>query len=190
MTHTDKWGQSTEREATAYHEAAHAVIDTHLGLPPKSVDIRRESGDLGCCQSIPPPQAVEAEAESLLEARAQGHPMDPANITPATRDWIDRTITSKLAGQVAEEKFRGRPLTGLEVLGIDDDQTDVRKLVGVRWSETESDQRLCEMKAQVAALVADPAIWRAVEVVAHELLEREFLTGDQVNEFYQAAKSG
>jgi hypothetical protein len=190
MTHQDNWGQGTERAATAYHEAAHAVIDTHIGLPLESVDIRRECGDLGGCHGIPPPQAVVLEAASLLRACAEGHPVDPGNITPATREWIDKMIQSKLAGQVAEEKFRGRPLMGFELLGIDDDQEDVRKLAGMRWSDAERAQRLRETEAEVAALIADPAIWRAIRAVAHELLERELLTGDQVNALYQAAMGG
>jgi hypothetical protein len=48
------------------------------------------------------------EVASLLKARAKGRAVDEAKITPAAREWIDKTIQSKLAGQLAEEKLRDR----------------------------------------------------------------------------------
>ena len=46
---------------------------------------------------------------------------------------------------------------------------------------------MCEMKNQVAALFAIPAIGRAVQDIAQALLERGYLTGEDVNGLYHAA---
>jgi hypothetical protein len=166
MTQADKWGQGEEVQASAYHEAGHAVIDMHVGLPLKSIDIRREDGDLGGCDCEAPPETVVIEAAYLLKARTEGNPVALAKITPATRQWIDKMIRSKLAGQIAEVKFRGRPLGADEMLGVIDDQEHVQRLAGVRWTDAEREQRLQEVEAEVAGVLARPAVWMAVEVYA------------------------
>src|SRR5947209_18068889 len=132
MTQQDKWGQGVEREASAHHEAGHAAISLYIGLPVASVDIIRRDGDLGGCQGLPPPAAVEAEVESRLLARQVGCPMDEATITPASRAWIDQMIRSTQAGPLAEEKFRGRKL-GFDDLGKIDDEATVQSLAEIRW---------------------------------------------------------
>jgi hypothetical protein len=189
MTQHDRWGQAEELKATAYHEAAHAVIDTHIGLPMTSVDIRRESGDLGGCQGEMPAEAVAVEVDFRLNAADAGNPMDPATMSAAARDWIDKMIRSKLAGPLAEIQFRGRVLQGAELFAAGGDTDDMQKLARVRWPDAERRQRLREAGQQIANLIRDPAIWRAIEAVAQELLRRKFLTGDEVRQLYQAAMS-
>jgi hypothetical protein len=156
----------------------------------KHVDIRRRGGDLGGCQGFDPDQSVIIEAASLLQAHAEGHPVDPANVTPATRDWIDRKIRSQLAGPLAEIQFRGRPLQGAELFAASDDRENMDRLAAVRWSDDERANRLREVGAEVVNLIRDPAIWRAIEEVAKALLERGILQGDEVDALYQTAMRG
>src|SRR4051812_8155834 len=115
MTQHDGWGQGEELRATAYHEAGHAVVDIHIGLPLESVDIRRQSGDLGGCQGESSDRAVEEEIDGGLGAFQAGNPVDPATMSSAAREWIDKMVRSQLAGPVVETKFRGRFLQGDEL---------------------------------------------------------------------------
>lgn len=190
MSQQDKWEQPMERQASAYHEAGHAVFDIHVGLSLKAVDIRRKAGDLGGCECDPPPDAVTDEMVTLLKAHAEGNPVDPASIAPPTREWIDKMIRSQLAGRIAEVRFRGRSLNADEYLGIIDDQENVQKLANVRWTDGELAQRLREVEGEVEEAMAQPALWRAVQSVAQALLEKGELTGTQGEELYRAAVRG
>lgn len=190
MSQQDSWGRGEELKATAHHEAGHAVIDIHIGLPVKHVDITREGGDLGGCQGCDPDQSIIIEAASLLKARAEGRPVDPAKITPATRDWIDKMIRSQMAGPLAEMQFRGRPLQGAEVFAVGDDRENMKTLASVRWSDDERANRLRDVGVEVTNLIREPAIWRAIEAVANALLGRGILQGDEVNALYHTAMRG
>jgi hypothetical protein len=188
MTAQDKWGQGVEREASAHHEAGHAVVSVYVGLAVESVDIIRRNGDLGGCQGIAPDKAVEEAVAALLQARELGQPVDVAKISPAARQWIDQMIRSTLAGPLAEERFRGRKLPAGDLGKIDDDST-VHSLASICWPTAERIRRVQELESEVADLLAKPAAWMAVEAIAKALVKREFLTGAEVSELYWDARA-
>jgi ATP-dependent Zn protease len=82
-----------EREATAYHEAGHAVAALHLGRVVKTVSIVPDEETFGRVAHYP----------------ITGKWLQPdVHIDARTRDYLEDVITIMLAGPVAERKAHGR----------------------------------------------------------------------------------
>ena len=81
-------------EATAHHEAGHAVaaIWHDLGFRYVTINPDQAEGSLGHLLYQPPPKGFNPEVE----------------LTPKTRDRIERQIVAAFAGGHAEARFRGR----------------------------------------------------------------------------------
>jgi len=84
-------GTQAVLQATAYHEAAHAVAFFQLGISSTRVTIVPTDEDEG----------------SASHARFNFWPPE-GHLTPERRDRIERKIIAALAGAVAEERFTGR----------------------------------------------------------------------------------
>lgn len=183
----DKWGQGVDREATAQHEAGHAVIGIRLGESVESVDITRQAGDLGGCQFDPPPDSVWNELESIAAGIDRGCGVNHAAITPETRGWIEHSICSSQAGPIAEELYRGKKLEMNQQLATLADLDNIQTGATMLWPRAEQAQHLQESASKVEGLLAEPSVWKAVEVIAKALLEREHLPGEEVHKLYQDA---
>ncbi len=83
-----------ELRAIAHHEAGHAVVAWRLGLKFRRVTIKSEGDSLGHVLNVKGPKWLNDEFGAILSIRA--------------RLRAERHIVYGMAGQVAEEKFRGR----------------------------------------------------------------------------------
>ena len=85
-------------EAVAYHEAGHAVTNFELGRKIRKVTIIPTEDYSGACFDY-----------KLLDSMA-----DTYGDTPTVRRRVEREIMGKFAGQLAEDRFRGKSSKRLE----------------------------------------------------------------------------
>ncbi len=147
--------------ATAYHEAGHAVVALALGRNVQRVSILPNQLRLGQCE--------------LKKGRAK-----PAH------DPVEVEILILLGGIAAEACYTGEYAWG----GAQQDLRAVRALTTQRASGERHVARLeRRLLDKVEHLLADPAIWRAAELIAAELLRCTTISGRAAKHlFNQAAR--
>lgn len=149
-----------EREASAYHEAGHAVACEVLGLRVVGVDILVHDGRSGHCQY---------------------RPQDPDPAPRWLRDHIlRRELTVTLAGPVAEaQRFRHRRW---EILSSP--TPDIIEAEAMHEALREVKPAVADSHWACWFPIARDLVrhqWRATSALASALLERDSLTGDEVD---------
>lgn len=142
---------SHDLRAIAYHEAGHVVVGTLLDLNLLSTDIERD-GEGG-----------------------RGH-THFANPQRRDRDFVERVVTTFMAGFAAEEKL-GVP--DPEGSGFDADLTLREWLQHIEPDESRRPALADEFHQRARLMLAEPATWRDVEAVAAALLTARRLDGTQ-----------
>ncbi|VTS06527.1 ATP-dependent metallopeptidase FtsH/Yme1/Tma family protein [Tuwongella immobilis] len=145
---------------TAFHEAGHAVIALALERPVSGVSVLPNRERLGVCK------------------------FDKGVQRPSD-DWIEREILIALAGMAAEAQITGR--YGVE--GAAHDLRYVRKLAMQRVGERQLDKFVRRMLSKVENLLADTGNWRAVELIAAELVKLGTISGRAAKHFYTQAQA-
>jgi len=143
--------RSDDLRAIAYHEAGHVVVGTRLGLQVLGVDIDRD-GEGG-----------------------RGH----THFAPAerTRDFVERVVTTFMAGFAAEVKLGAPDPDGS---GFDLDAT-LREWLALLEPDRRRRPALAEEYFQRAQTELEhQGAWPAVEAVAAALLHARRLDGDAV----------
>lgn len=144
-------------EITAYHEAGHAVIALTLGRPVAHVSILPDQKFLGLCQFHKP-------------------------VFRPSEDWLEREILIALGGIAAEARRTGN----YEWDGAAHDFRYVRQLVVQRaGGERQADRLERRMLAKAEHLLADEGHWRAVELIAKELMQRGSISGRTARHLYE-----
>ena len=148
-------------ENIAHHEAGHVVVGHKLGLTVLDADI--ETDDEG-----------GRGHTNFAHPGAWFNPR-PSSLTPAERDFIDRVLTTFMAGIAAESRAGQIDPEGS---GYDLDQS-TREWARYLAVLPEARARLLpDYLRRASELVAEPDNWRAVERVAQALLERRRLDGE------------
>src|SRR5438128_1418141 len=128
-------------EATAYHEAGHAVVALALGRPIHRVSILPDREHLGRCQF-------------------------GKGVFRPSEDWLEREILIALGGTAAEA--RHTDAYAWDEAGRD--RQYVRLLAVQRAGERQAERLERRLLAKAEHLLARPGHWRAVESIAAELL--------------------
>jgi ATP-dependent Zn protease len=134
--------------ATAYHEAGHAVVALALDRPVHRVSVLPNRERLGQCEF----------GKSVFRP---------------SEDWIEREILISLAGMAAEARHTGT----YGWVEAERDLRYVRRLVLQRAGERQAERYERRMLAKVENLLADDGHWRAVELIAAELLKHGVISG-------------
>jgi hypothetical protein len=145
-------------EATAYHEAGHAVLALILGRPVHEVTIRPDRERLGVCE------------------------FGKAAIRP-NEDWIEREMLIALGGLAAEARHTDNYAWDQ----ADRDLQYVRDLAVERAGPRRAERLERRLLAKAEHLLAKEGHWRAVERIAAELLRRGTVSGRAVRHFFEEA---
>ena len=150
---------NSKLEATAYHEAGHAVIALTLGRAVERVTIVPNQGYLGACH------------------------MQKTRVKP-TKDWLEDEILILLAGMVAESRVTGQMYSA----GASQDLRGVRRLVLMRTDGQKQVERLeRRLLDKTEYLVNDDVHWAAIQTIARELLIHQTISGRAARHHFEQA---
>jgi ATP-dependent Zn protease len=134
--------------ATAYHEAGHAVVALALDRPVHRVSVLPNRDRLGQCE------------------------FGKGRFRP-TEDWLEREMLIALGGLAAEARQTGT--YGWEEAGRD--LRYVRKLALQRAGERAAERLERRMLSKTENILADDGHWRAVRLIAAELMRHGTISG-------------
>jgi ATP-dependent Zn protease len=135
-------------EATAYHEAGHAVVALALNRPVHRVTILPDSDSLGTCEF----------GKSVFRP---------------SEDWLEREILISLGGIAAEARLTGEHAWESAAR----DRQYVHRLCVQRAGERRAERLLRRLLARAEHLLSQPRHWRAVELIAAELMQCGTISG-------------
>ena len=135
--------------AVAYHEAGHVVVGRLLGLQLLDVDVH--------------PDAEGGRGHTNFAHPGPWFTPQRGSLTKAERDFIERVLTTFMAGYAAEERAGHADLEGS---GWDRDSS-VRE-----WALYLDHPELDAFLERARDLVAGPENWRAIEALATALEQK------------------
>ena len=135
-------------EATAYHEAGHAVLALALGRPVQRVSALPNRERLGQCDFR-------------------------KGVVRPSEDWLEREILIALGGVAAEARHTGTYAWDM----ADRDLQYVRDLAVRRAGERQAERLERRLLAKAEHLLAQEGHWRAVELIAADLIQRGVISG-------------
>lgn len=151
----------TDEQATAYHEAGHAVVMAWHNRAIRHVSIVPTGDAAGF--------VIPGKAKQELEERG-------AILSASGRIWVENEIVICLAGGLAAERLTGEPYEDPTVPGSDYWQA-TNLAVMVCRSQEETDAFLQWLLERTKNVIALPAIWEAIEDLAAALLADKSLSG-------------
>jgi ATP-dependent Zn protease len=144
-------------EATAYHEAGHAVVSLALGRPVGRVSLVARTDLLGSCELRKP-------------------------VFRPSEDWLEREILIALAGLAAEARHTGAHAWD----GAARDRRYALELAEQRAGSGRKAERLeRRLLAKVEHLLGREAHWLAVERIAAELLRVGQISGRAARHLFE-----
>jgi ATP-dependent Zn protease len=150
--------ESKYDEATAYHEAGHAVVALALDRPVAKVSIIAGREFLGVCHF-------------------------QKGVSRASIDLLEREILIALGGIAAEARRTGH----FDRAGAGRDLRTVRKLALERVSERQLERYERRMFSKVENLLADEENWLAVQLIASELMKQGMISGRAAKHLFEQA---
>jgi ATP-dependent Zn protease len=145
--------------ATAYHEAGHAVAALAHDRPVRFVSVLPRRDYLGLC------------------GFGKG-------VFRPTKDWLEQEILIALAGMAAEARHRGEYARA----GADRDLRYVRRLAVQRAGERQAERLERRLLAKVENMLADETVWKVVEFIVVELLQRGEISGRTAKHLFEQCR--
>lgn len=167
-------------EATAYHEAGHAVVGWFEGVPRRLLEASivpdEAEGTLGHVKRGRSARVRDSEPDEHGEPRVVWRPFDPSADRRLAEHRLRPSIVELYAGVIAEKRYTGRRYNWR---GSEIDLTQAADLVGhIAGSERQA-QKLSEYLWVIAE--DDVALnWTDIDRVARELLVRKTLSGHAI----------
>ena len=147
-------------EATAYHEAGHAVMSLALGRPVASVSARARRELLG----------VVAFGKAVFRP---------------SEDWVEREMLISLAGLAAEAIHTGEYAWDAASKDYDFAADLARERAG---NPRKAERLLRRALSKAEHLLSQEANWRAVERLAAELLRRGEVSGRAARHIFDESR--
>jgi ATP-dependent Zn protease len=147
-------------ETTAYHEAGHAVLALALGRPVQCVSVLPDHEFLGTCE------------------------FGKAIFRPS-EDWLEKEMLIALGGLAAEARHTGDYAHAAAAK----DLQYVRRLALQRAGERRAERLERRLLAKAEHLLARDEHWRAVELIAAELMRCGEISGRAARHLFGRARA-
>jgi ATP-dependent Zn protease len=146
-------------EATAYHEAGHAVLALAVGRPVHRVSVLPNRERLGICEFR-------------------------KGVFRPTKDWLEEEILISLGGIAAEARHTG----AYAWEEAERDMRYVRRLAIQRAGERQAQRLERRLLAKAEHMLCDDELWRAVERIAADLVRLGTISGRAVRHFFDQSR--
>jgi hypothetical protein len=159
--------KTTRDLSTAYHEAGHAIIAWRFGMHLRRVTIEPSEDSHGLVSG------------NFLARVAK---LDLGDIPPRVQRRIENYAVSMLAGTASQRRYRPRSLRSHHGHS---DRHNVIELLSY-LCEPSSNVMTCYyrlMNAQAHATVQNPVNWRAIQILAKELIRQRTMKGIALRDF-------
>jgi len=143
-------------EATAYHEAGHAIVALALGRPIHRVSVLPNRDRLGICEFR-------------------------KGVFRPTKDWLEEQILISFGGLAAEARRTGK----YSWAEASHDLRYIRQLTKKRAGDRQAERLENRLLAKTENMLADEQLWKAVEVVAAELILHGIISGRAVRHLFE-----
>lgn len=143
-------------EATAYHEAGHAVMALTLGHPVQRVSILPNQKHLGRCEF-------------------------GKGVYRPSEDWLEREILVALGGIAAEARHTGNYAWDMAA----SDHQYVRRLSVQRAGHRQAERLQRRLLAKAEHILAQEGHWQAVQLIATELLRCGTISGRAARHLFE-----
>ena len=167
----EEWSRRAARkaekaiQATAYHEAGHAVVRWHEQLgPPEYATIIPEGDVLGRVKGESLPKDYEPDIDSMDD-----------------REPLEKVIREFLAGSIAQKRFDPEGFDK-DHAGNDWDQA-VNLALYLGGDQEKTEALLHQLETQAKDIL--DRLWHCVVAVSEALLEQKKLSGDEVWEIIE-----
>lgn len=155
--------------ATAFHEAGHALADYRLDLGVKRVRIV-QIGD----------SAGSASSTVRMDFAALQHETPNRKLLAF---WHD-VVISRLAGREAQRRFKPHSVRSYQSR---DDMEGVNNILCQLHPENEQGAVYQYLKIRTRNLIGQKTNWRMIQDLAHVLIEKRLLRGDEVFAIFRAS---
>jgi ATP-dependent Zn protease len=145
-------------EATAYHEAGHAVMAFQLGIRLQKITIVPDEESSGCCHH-----------ESLLKFKG------------SARLKIEKLVMICLAGPLAQQKFKPRSIRSYHASS---DYSVVARVAAQLNGSLEASTYIKWLAIRARTKLDQPMTWKFVRAVAHELITKKEITGKSLPDIF------
>jgi Peptidase family M41 len=149
-------------EATAHHEAGHAVVAWSLGIPLRHATIIPDEDSIGHVLFHKLPKWCEENSRSYSPDRA--------------RIFMEKRIQINLAGQIAEKVFRGRRPNRYSHRSDDDHSVDI----AIRFAGTGEIATAWLHWLFLNTRARVELNWKQIQAVASELVKHRRLSNTEV----------
>lgn len=155
----------SQRRATAYHEASHAVLAVLFGRAIQKVSI------------LPSKTAIGASIAGKCQLQAKH--------SKGSDDWIEEEAMILLAGMIGESKITGKYC----MASANQDLKGLRRLASMRADGEKAIAKLERRWLDKAEhYLSDPTLWLAVELVAKELEAKDTVRARTIAHYMEQAK--
>jgi len=157
------------KEATAYHEAGHAVAYFRLGKRIRKVTIVPNGEYQGCCFGYGKYPELNGSVE----------------ITPGIEKKVEQEIIILFAGSIAQAKYLGRNPRGWSK--FHDVDTAINLGMGVNGSMKTTEAYLNWLFVATKEMFNQEKTWTEVGAIAQELLKKKTLSGKEAYAIWRDA---
>src|SRR6185437_4251491 len=159
---------NTQRIKAAHHQAGHAVVACFMDVPFKHASIYADALEPVIWMPRRVPEPVNPwNAEEWKERKA--------------RSYWQPYIFAFLAGLQAERLYDAPIGAAQANSDAGDDDRDAYVIADYFYEPARAQSWLNEVRRRTLVLLRFPEVWRAVELVAHELLDQWQLTAKEVH---------
>ncbi len=175
---SDEYMKQKEKENTAYHEAGHGMAYYLLKIPFEDISIRPDEST-----------ASQGRVHSDFVTKFMNEYSNKSKYDSQTRQTIDKIFLIKISGHMSELLCEDEFNIMMNYSGRSEDYVSVVELIEFLWGRSVNVtwyyRRLLEIKTE--EMLNKPSRLHAIDVLAKELLLREYIEGTEAGRIIESA---